>query len=408
MPPEETPAAPSAAPAATAPPIPAAPGEGQHVRQETLNEDDAIIEQLRAEHAGKIGAKPTAAPKAGRAKDGKFAKTSARTASQPGDTEYGNQSSTTDDGDAASQEPASASAPAFETPEAAVEAITAAIETWDVDALAKATGKPRAFFQLNDAKWAAFRSQQAAIRNEKAAVQRGQAELEANRQTLEATRQEAAKEYGAAIRAAVAYQSGDMESFVTLVETLTGEPYDTAQKNVIQGALAADPATKAMRKKLLQQEKELAELKRESTERKKAAEPAPDDGKKRYAVAIKAIDAELGQHDAKALRGYHDKIIAKVRASWNETDGAYDKSFAEAADELVSEFDAEASARGFVKGNSKPVTAVATRREATLPPRGRSADAHAPSKPRWETEDLDDDAIIQTLEADRKAGRLGK
>lgn len=396
MPPEETPAAPSAAPAATAPPIPAAPGEGQHVRQDTLNEDDAIIEQLRSEHAAKADpdavAKP---PKAGRAKDGKFAKSTASPETPAAD---GTEAGTT----------AAANAHGFETPQAAVDAITSAIEAWDVDALANATGKPRAFFQLNDAKWAAFRSQQAAIRNEKAAVQRGQVELEANRQTLESTRQEAAREYGAAIRAAVAYQSGDMEAFVTLVETLTGEPYDTAQKNVIQGALAADPATKAMRKKLLQQEKELAELKRESTERKKAAEPAPDDGKKRYAAAIKAIDAELGQHDAKALRGYHDKIIAKVRASWNEADGAYDKSFAEAADELVSEFDSEASARGFVKGNSKQVAAVPTRREASLPPRGRAADAHAPSKPRWETEDLDDDAIIQTLEADRKAGRLGK
>lgn len=404
----------SGAPAAGAP-----PGSPHTVDWDSLGEDDQIIEQMRSEViAGTFGkdapaatkqappakaGEPDAAPKAGkRGKDGKFAAATAPSsaATAPASAAASAESSTTAGA-------ATAAGSAFETPQAAVDAITAAFEAQDLDKLAELTGKPKAFFEAGDAKWAAFRAEKSEHRR---AVQQHRADvtaMETRAATIESQRAAAAAEYGPAIRAAKAYQAGDYESFVTLIKELTHDEYDVAQTNVIQGALSSDPATKRLRQQLAQQANELKLLKAK-TEQREAGEQQTVQQQQQDAMAetVRMLETDLGNHEAKTLKNYQRDVLERVRGSWNGK--TFTLSFVDAADELVSERDEENAARGFAKAPAQlPAAAPAARQTAKqLPPRGAAASGGAPPRAKWETDDVDDDEIIAGLKADHSAGRF--
>lgn len=404
---------------ATPAPSTAPPGSPHALNWDSLDEDSQIVEQMRAEHAaGTLGKEPApaagqatpakagepdAAPKAGkRGKDGKFAAAATKPESSSGNALPASASAAPD---------ASAHAGvSFETPQAAVDAITAAFEAQDLDKLAQLTGKPRAFFEAGDAKWAAFRSEKAEHRRAVNEHRGNVAALETTRGKIEEQRAAAAAEYGPAIRAAKAYRSGDYEAFATLVKELSGDDYDVAQANVIQGALSTDPATKRMRKQLAEQANEIKELKGKTATREAGEQQTAEQTQRAaYQQTIQMLETDLGNHEAKTLKNYQRDVLQLVRDSWNGQ--TFTTSFVDAADQLVAERDEENAARGFAKGApqlpaGKPsAKQTPARTGAVLPPRGASASGGAVA-PKWATEDVDDDEIIAGLKADHRAGRL--
>lgn len=340
-------------------------GEGHHTSYGSLSEEDQIIEQIRAEAQNAVD------DKAEPVKEKPAAEAKPKAGETPAKPSKGTK---------------------FETPEAAVEAITAAWEAGDVDKLSKLTGKPKSFFQLNDAKWVAFRQEQAQVRSDKAAVQQ-------ERQKLTSDKALAKQEYGAAIQAARAYREGDYEKFVVLVGELAEEAYDVAQRKVIEGHIALDPNTKALRKQLKEQQAQIEELK--NPKAKPVAEPTPAERRQTYENAVKAVQTELGTHQVSKVKDYERLVLSKVRDSWSERENTYTLSFEEAGDQIVDERRQEAEALGHAAPRKVPA-----KKTPELPSRSRAADARPADGERWMTEDLDDDEIIASLQRDRKAGRL--
>lgn len=379
---QEGAAAPPAAPVATpAPPAateaPTAPAAAPVVH-ETLSEDEQIIYDLRREHDAKVlEATPTEPLPA--KKKAKGEKQEPEPAAPPVEIV-----------------PTTAGPVKYKSPEEAVSSIVAAIESGDAKRIAKALGKPEAFLDTSNAKWVAFREQQNAVRErDKQVTQR---EHEFNTKIAEAR-----AEFGPAIKAAKAYRDGDLTAFVTLVQELTGDRYDDAQRKVIRGEIAIDPATRALRE-------EIAALKRERQAEKEAAEAArrTDEQKAQYERAIEAVSNELAGHRVSKVKGYQREILNRVRDSWDPADNAYTLSFEEAADAIMAERDAEAEALGYQRPAPAPPPAPPAPPPG-MPPRARAADARKPDVEPWadpDAEDMDDDAIIESIKRDVKAGRL--
>ncbi len=356
---------------------------------ETLGEDDQIIYDLQKEHAAKVLAEtPDEPPAPPPAKGKKPAK---------------------------GEKPADPPAPAapttynaivkYKTPDEAVGAIVAAIESGDAKKIAKALGKPEAFLDASDAKWMVFREQQNGVRERAKALETQQHEF--NRLVAEAR-----TEYGPAIKAAKAYKDGDLTAFVTLVQELTGESYEEAQRKVIKGEIAVDPVVRKLRD-------ELAAARREQAAEKQAEKQAREEAEQqtarqtREAQAIEAVGAELAGHRVAKLRGFEKAVIAKVRESWDGSD--YTMSLEEAADALMADRDAEAEALGYSRPAPALPAAPASRAlpapaaAPSLPPRARAADARTEGLDRWadpKAPDMDDDEILASIQADIKAGRL--
>jgi hypothetical protein len=310
--------------------------------------------------------------------------------------------STTDPGPATAPSSVTGVAAAFETAQEALDAYTKAFEEQNVDELARISGKPRAFFEVTDAKWAAFREEKRTFRAEKAQHQSDVAALTARAAAVEGARSEAAAEYGTAIKAAEAYRNGDYEAFATLVAELAKEDYDTAQANVISGALSLDPATKAERKKLAEAQRKIdaleARLAGEDNARKETKEQLQE---RAYQATVAALETDIGNHECKAIKGYQRQILDKIRESWNGK--AYELSFVDAADELVTERDEEAAARGYVRAAPGTPPARQQASAPVIPPRGRAASTPAATPAKWETEDVDDDDIIADLKREHRA-----
>lgn len=372
----------SAAPAPAAE-APASTGnDTEHVGGfETVSEDDKIIEDIRKEARDAKDKEPSPAPKAP-------AKKPASTAKTPADAPAAGKTPAPSDGEDTERTSA---------PNATVEAITKAFEAGDVDALARLTGKPKSFFQLNDAKWTTFRAEQAQVRQQAAQVKQGQAKLESDKAI-------ARKEYGRAIAASRAYQDGDYEKFAELVGQLAGEDYDVAQRKVIEGHIALDPNTKALRKQLKEQQTQIEELR--NPKPKPAPEATAEQRQQAYGNAIRAVQSELTNHPIVKVRGFENLVLEKVRDSWSPGDNAYTLGFEEAADAVIEERRAEAEGLGFAAKHPSLAQRPPVRREPSVPSRARAADARSADGERWMKEDLDDDEIIASLEADRKAGRL--
>lgn len=359
-------AAPGGAPAATTDTVAPTSETETSTSYETLGEDDVIIEQLKKEARTK--------------KD-----TEVDEAKPPVDK--------TKDKDKSKDKPA-ASKTKFETPDAAVDAITKAFETGDVETLSKLTGKPKSFFDLNNEKWATFREKEQAVR-----IKDQAADLKLG--ALDKARKEAQAEFGTAIKAAKAYQDGDYEQFAVLVAELAGEDYDTAQRKVIEGAIAVDPATKELRKLVRDQAKAIEELK--NPKAKDPERPSAEQQAEMYRKASQQVASELEGHAVTKIKGFERMVLDRVRDSYSDADKTYTLGFSEAADQVIEERKSEALALGIVP---KPVVQKPTERQTQIPPRGRAADARAPDGEPWLTQDLDDDDIIASLERDRKAGRL--
>jgi hypothetical protein len=270
--------------------------------------------------------------------------------------------------------------PSYKTGEEAVTKIVEAFESGDLDALAKATGKPKSFFKVSDAKWADFRKKEEAVRGREKAV-------EAKESNFKYAQAEATKEFGAAIKAAMAYQDGDYESFVTLVQELTKESYDEAQRKVIKGEIALAPEIKEERRKRVEAEKRLAELE------SKQPKPLTEEEKRQSYFTIRGkIEAELAGHAVSKIRGFGDLIIEKVRTSYSKEEGTYTMSAAEAADAVLDDKREEARALGLSVPEKKPVG----KKPAATPQvsRQRAADARVPDGHQFED---DDDEIIADL-----------
>lgn len=364
---------------------------------ETLGEDDQIIYDLRREHDAKALAstpdEPHAPTKPGKAgKAGKGAKVEKQ------------------DPPAPEAAPPTTAIVKYKSPEEAVSAIVAAVESGDAKKIAKALGKPEAFLEVSDAKWMAFREQQNAVRERDKQVTAREHEF--NRLVAEAR-----TEYGPAIKAAKAYRDGDMTAFVTLVQELTGERYDDAQRKVIQGELAVDPAIRKLRDELAA---ERAERKREREEERAAAdaERKKAEQQTQYAKAVEAVAAELANHRVSKLKGFERAVLSKVRDSWDPAEREYTMSFEEAADAIMAERDEEAAALGYQRPAPAlpPAPAAPPARQLpaaapapSVPPRGRSADARPADLEPWadpKAPDMDDDEIIESIKRDIKAGRL--
>lgn len=364
-----------AAPAAVTPPAPAekpAPGD-QHIGGfETLDDDDAIIESIRKEARD---AKPEPAP----------AKPAVKAKKAPVDAK------------AHAPDSPAPKAGSFETPTAALDAVTRAFEAGDIDTLAKLTGKPKSFFQLNDAKWGAFRQEQAETRRLATDTKQAQQKLQADKAAAKA-------EFGDAINAAVAYRDGDFEKFATLVEKLSGESYDVAQRKVIEGHIALDAPTKALRKQLAAQQLQIEELKKPKPA-EVAKEPTPVERKAAYDRAVGEVTNELAGHAVSKVSGFQNLVLQKVKDSWSAADETYTMSFEDAADSVIEDRRAEAEALGFA-AKHPALSGRPRKTEPTIPSRSRAADARVADGEPWMTQDLDDDEIIASLERDRKAGRL--
>lgn len=359
---------------------------------ETLSEDDQIIHDLRREHAAKelAPSKPESAPKK--------SKTGGAAESGPGDQAAG---ANPDSHAAAATPPASTAIVKYKSPEEAVTSIVAAIESGDAKKIAKALGKPESFLEVSDAKWMAFREQQNAVRQrDKQLTQR---EHDFNTRIAEAR-----QEFGAAIKAAKAYRDGDLTAFVTLVTELTGESYDDAQRKVIQGEIAVDPAVRKLREELAAERAQRLKDREELAAAKKTEEQQAQ-----YARAVEHVTKELEGHRVSKIKGFQREVLNRVRESWDPAEKAYTLSFAEAADAMVAERDAEAEALGYHRPAlpSAPPAAHPPAAPATpsVPPRARAADARPADLDRWadpKAPDMDDDEIIESIKQDIKAGRL--
>lgn len=262
---------------------------------ETLGEDEQIIFDMQREYeAKKIAETPAEQLRA--KKKGKSEKQEPAPAAPP----------------AAETPPPAPDAPAgalvkYGTPKEAIDAIVAAIDSGDPKKIAKALGKPEAYLDASNAKWVAFREQQNAVRERDRQVTQREHEFNTRRA-------EAVAEFGPAIKAAKAYRDGDLTAFVTLVQELTGESYDEAQRKVIKGELAIDPAVRKLRDELAA---ERAERKREREEERAAAEAARQTAaqQENYERAIKAVADELAGHRVSKVKGYQREVLNRVRES---------------------------------------------------------------------------------------------
>jgi len=361
----------TAAPAATAPAVTGAVAPTLPASFETLGDDDSIIESLKTEHAagkfdealGKAPAKPKGKP--------------AATVAEPAEAE-----ATQPEG------------PQYADVTAALAAITAAFESGDPVELAKATGKPKEFFEANDAKWKAFRAEKRALSAQAVTLKRAESQF---RKAVD----DARAELGPAVAASRAYKSGDLAQFVKIVEALTGDTYDVAQRKVIEGEVAADPSTKALRKQLAEQAAKIAELENRTKTEEQTRE-------QRQAAASQRVDAalttELARHPVAKIRGFKALVLDAIRSSGKGADGHFTMGYREAADAVVAERKAEAQALGL---RSEPAPAPApVGRQPAIPPRARAADARAPDGEAWRSGEMDDDAIIESIKADVRSGRL--
>lgn len=379
----------SAAPApAAAPAAPVAKPEPGVLPQERLGEDEQIIADLRKEYFAKKGAEdPDApAPKGKRATKPAVAKAPEPRAkkdtaptSEPISTD-----GTADNGDTEH---------VWESPKHALTAVTSAIETWDTAKLAELTGKPKSFFESHGVKWAAFREQQNAVRERDRDVSRREHELNTNLA-------EARKEVGPALGAIKAYREGNLSKFVELVEHLTGERYDEAQRKVIKGEIALDPAVKALRKELAE---ERAARRQESAERDTKANETTQQAA--YQRAVDAVSQELSGHPVAKLRGFQKDVLERVKLSYDPEQRTYTKSFSEAADDIVEERAEEARALGMTVSRSAPA-ARAEETGPTIPPRGRAAEARAPDGEEWMKRDMTDEEIIASIRRDVRSGKI--
>ncbi len=277
-------------------------------------------------------------------------------------------------------------------------AIVAALESGDPKKIAKAIGKPEKFLEVTDAKWMAFREQQNAVRERDKQITTREHDYNEKVAGIR-------KEYGAAVKAAQAYREGRLSEFVTLVQELTGERYDDAQRKVIQGEIALDPNTKAMRE-------EIAALKRERAAEKAELEKAKQTQtqQEQFQRAVDAVTADLASHRVSKVKGYQRDVLSRVRNSWDGSD--YTMSFEEAADAIMDEKDAEAEALGYARApalQAAPAPRQLPASTGTVPPRSRAADARPADKEPWEDPsqpDMTDDEILESIRRDLKSGRL--
>jgi hypothetical protein len=362
------PAAPAAAPTpAAAPPTNAAP-----VPQSAVDEDSQIIEDLRREHFAKEGEKDDAA-------DAAEPETPVKAAEKP----------------AKDRKPYNAEGTKYKTPEAAVSAITAALESGDVKALCKAIGKPANFLEASGQKWAAFRERTNAVAaREKALTTRETA--------FNAKLTEARQEVGVALKAKQAYRDGKFGEFVTLVAELAGESYDEAQRKVITGELAMTPDVKKLRDELAT---ERAERRKEAAERAAKEEQQTNAQKQQeaYRAAVDAVTEELAGHRVSKVRNFQRQVLDRVRESFDPNERTYTMSFADAADAIMADKDAEADALGYAKPAPAPAARTAQPRAV---PRGQTADARPTEREPWEERELSDDEIIASIKRDVRTGRI--
>jgi hypothetical protein len=345
--------------------------------------DDDIIAELHAKAKSDESDRLAQKGEKARAKGGKKKDAPKATEEEPAEPE----------GEEPAPATTGAAALGYESADQALAAVLEAFESGDPKKLSAATGKPVSFFQAGDDKWNALRAGMADVKRGKSEVRNGFAKLEEGRQR-------AIAEFGPAIRARQAFESGDMAAFVEIVSTFAGVPYDEAQRQVIEGELAADGPTKAMRKKMREMEQEIARLK---TEPAKPKEPSPEDRQAALQRVHQTIRSELAGHAVAKIRGFEGLIVDRVRDSWDATEQTYTMSYQEAADAIAEERSAEAEALLTARGRKieKPAPAV----KPPVVSKGRAADARG-SRPRWETDDLDDDEIIESIHADMKSGRL--
>lgn len=355
------------------------------VQSETLSDDDRIIEDLRREHFEKVEREaaekdpPADKPKP-KAKPAPKSKAKAEPAE--GETERSQPGA----------KPATG-AVTYESADAAVSAFVKALESGDVKAIARAVGKPEGFLDVTNSKWATFREQTNALRQRERTVAD-------NEHTLNTRYAEAQKEFGPIIQAGKAYREGDYSTFVSLVEQLTGESYDEAQRKVIKGHLAVDPEVKKTRSELAKLREELA------AEREKASKQTDEKTQEqKRAQVVEALTAELAEHPVAKLRGYQNMVLAKVRESYDAETNAYTMDFAEAADAVMTDVDEQVKALGYSRG--QPTTPPARREETpAAPPRSRAAEAREPDGDPWLERDMTDEEIIASIHRDVRSGRI--
>lgn len=336
------------------------------VQTTTYSDDDQIVEALMQEHLASNG------------------EAKAETPSDTTDETEVEESKESETKVKAKESKAAYTGPAYKTGEEAVTSILEAFESGDPEKMAKATGKPKNFFVVSDAKWADFRKKENNVRTR-------EKELTVKEGKFKVGQEAANREFGTAIRASLAYQEGDLESFVTLVEELTKESYDEAQRKVIKGEIALPDNVKAERKKLREAEKKIAEL-------EAAQKPKEKSQQDLYNEYVVRVEAELAGHKVAKVKGFGREVLEKVKASYSDADGTFTLSVKEAADQLLEERAAEAEALGL----RTPAATTAPRKAPkaqTPPPRARAADARVETQT---VDEDDDDAIIADLQRQYK------
>lgn len=381
---------PDAAPAPAAAP---APGNAAPVPSETIDDDAQIIEDLRKDYfAKKNEPDPEKKPEEKPAK-GKKAKPAAKEPEPEEEPEGEPESEEEPEEEPAKgkneRRPYNPEGLKYKTPEDAVTAIVAALESGDAKKIAAAVGKPESFLKVSDAKWLAFREQTKAVRERERTVTRREHEF--NTKLAEAR-----KEHQPILEAAAAYRDGKYDRFVSMIELITGDRYDEATSKVIKGETALSPEVKALRK-------ELAELRAEKQREKKEAEEAAqrNNQQAQYQKAVGMVQKELAAHPVAKVKGYEQMVLSKVRESW---DGAeYTMSFDEAADEILEDRRAEAERLGAVFTRTKRPP---THDEVRVPSRAHAADARPSEKDPWLERDLTEEELVASIERDARSGRI--
>lgn len=348
----------------------AAPNEaaaGNHnaapTAQQALSDDDKIIEDLRREHFAKKG--NTEDPV--KTKDKKNTK---------------------------KVDEKSTAIVKYGTPEDAISAITKAVEAGDDKALARALGKPESFLETSEAKWKVFREQQNAVRERERTVKQRE-------HTFSENYAAAKKELGPILLAQKAYADGKYDQFVTLIQEITGESYDEAQRKVIKGEIALDPETKRTRAELKALRDELA------AEKKKQQEQGSKENQQaQLAKAMDAVGEELAGHRVAKVKGFQRMVLDRVRDSWDANEETYTMGFEEAADAIMSDKDAEAESLGYRRAQEERAAKPKAEDKPQLPPRARSADARSPDGEEWEKRDMTDEEIMASIHRDVKSGRI--
>jgi hypothetical protein len=200
-----------------------------------------------------------------------------------------------------------------------VQRVQALLKAGNVKAALKlATGQDPASFEINEAKYTAFRQHEA---RERAKTRTAVAKLQENRQTFQAEVQrtvQALQPYAKFAEAAKAYRdSGDTRHVRAIVEGLMGKPYNDAQKALLSDEKRS-PGEQALLSKIESLQAKLDEL---AGARQKPQDADPAEVERRDIEWLGAQVQQMGDPELAAIPNVAKRIRRVILANRHPTLG---------------------------------------------------------------------------------------